>query len=199
LCRILNVLRDQYKHERVLWVNIREEPIVYINGEPYVLRDQWATLRNIKAYSGIAASRLEQMEEKLREDVLEESKVYRGRVLLHSEVLGALIPLWEYVESADHVVTPRSLFRHLDQAGIVLEYIRVPVTAEEAPEPKDFDMLSGLIALHPDSAIVFNCQMGAGRSTAGAVIALQYLAHAKGMSIPDSFELDDVRQACIMH
>ena len=33
---------------RILWITLREEPIVYINGAPYCLRRERFTLRNMK-------------------------------------------------------------------------------------------------------------------------------------------------------
>lgn len=34
--------------QQVLWITLREEPIVYINGAPYCLRRERFTLRNMK-------------------------------------------------------------------------------------------------------------------------------------------------------
>lgn len=34
--------------ERILWITLREEPIVYINGAPYCLRRERFSLRNMK-------------------------------------------------------------------------------------------------------------------------------------------------------
>lgn len=39
------------KEDRVTWVNLREEPLVYINGAPYVLREEILSLRNLKSYA----------------------------------------------------------------------------------------------------------------------------------------------------
>jgi hypothetical protein len=49
-----------------VWFSAREEPIVYINKYPYVLRDADSPLSNIKRYAGINASRLEAMEDRLK-------------------------------------------------------------------------------------------------------------------------------------
>lgn len=82
----------------IVWINLREEPLVYINGSPYVLRDKYFTLRNIKSYSGIEHERLEYIEGKLKEDVLNEVSTYDGRILLHGETLdGQITPIWEDV------------------------------------------------------------------------------------------------------
>lgn len=179
---------------RIVWINVREEPLLYINGEPYVLRDQYASLRNIKAYTGIAASRLEQMEVRLKEDVLAEGRAHLGRILLHSEGSERdLLPIWESIKE---VSTMRDLFAinsTLCHRFPHLEYYRVPITAEEAPEPVDFDTLlrivkgfdngddasgsgseNGLVPTH-GTVFIFNCQMGLGRSTMGSVIGMEIL------------------------
>src|ERR1700731_4541928 len=37
--------------DRVVWITLREEPIVYINGAPYCLRRETFSLRNMKGLS----------------------------------------------------------------------------------------------------------------------------------------------------
>lgn len=80
----------------VVWINLREEPVVYINGAPYCLRREGFSLRNMKGkvwlaflclfselalpdYGGISASRLEVLEERLRDDVISEVNAFGGR------------------------------------------------------------------------------------------------------------------------
>jgi hypothetical protein len=46
----------------------------------YVLRNAERPMRNIDSYTGIDSSRLEQMEERLKEDVLAEAKMFKGQV-----------------------------------------------------------------------------------------------------------------------
>lgn len=82
----------------IIWINMREEPLIYINGTPYVLRDEFLTLRNTKAYSGITQSRLEMLEERLKEDVVKEVEKSGGKILLHQEIDGAVIPTWVIVD-----------------------------------------------------------------------------------------------------
>jgi hypothetical protein len=36
-----------------LWFNIREEPVLYINGRPFVLREEQRPLKNLQEYQGI--------------------------------------------------------------------------------------------------------------------------------------------------
>lgn len=57
----------------VLWVNLREEVCLYVNGRPYVLREAERPFKNMREYVGISPRRLEAMEARLRADVLREA------------------------------------------------------------------------------------------------------------------------------
>ncbi|KZT01378.1 uncharacterized protein LAESUDRAFT_731226 [Laetiporus sulphureus 93-53] len=159
---------------KILWITLREEPIVYINGAPYCLRRERFTLRNMKDYGGISSSRLEVLEERLRDDVIAELSTFGGRLLLHTETPdGSVIPVWEEVE-AENVSVLKEIMasrRHIDE-GVELAYARIPITAERPP---DFSDLSELIEVAVGASavgapIVVNCQLGRGRSTLTAVI-----------------------------
>ncbi|TPX31687.1 hypothetical protein SmJEL517_g05062 [Synchytrium microbalum] len=157
----------------VIWLNLREEPLVYCNGIPYVLRDRYLTLRNIRSYSGITGERLELMEVRLKQDVLQELDNYDNRILLHAETPDAqVVPVWEDC-TAEHVQTLREVIDELKHEGHPLEYNRVPMTAETAPDESDLDTLLQLLTRRATrtSAIVVNCQIGQGRSTVGTAVA----------------------------
>lgn len=68
-----------------LWHNLREEPVLYINGTPYVLREAAGPYKNMKEYSGIRAESLEEMEARLKADVLAEGRRLGGKVLVLNE------------------------------------------------------------------------------------------------------------------
>ncbi|KAI8393383.1 inositol hexakisphosphate-domain-containing protein [Radiomyces spectabilis] len=180
------LLTDRPQNEKVLWINLREEPIIYINGIPYVLRDRYFTLRNIRVYKGITGARLEQLEERLKEDVIREVMNYDGRILLHGEnTEGDVQPVWEEVDVED-ILTVREVMEmvaqevsddlsqdnHHQQDDILLDYHRVPLTAEKPPQWADFDELRHLIGNVDLSktALILNCQIGLGRSTIGNVM-----------------------------
>ena len=65
--------------------------------------------------------------------------------------------------------------------GYAVDYLRVPVTDEKAPKADDFAVLIGRAWAPPQgAALVFNCQMGRGRTTTGMIIAS--LLHVQAMS-----------------
>ncbi|CAO3589334.1 unnamed protein product [Absidia cylindrospora] len=181
---IRQLLTDKPRNERILWINLREEPIIYINGIPYVLRDRYYTLRNIRAYKGITGSRLEQLEERLKEDIIQEISNYEGRILLHGENQeGQVFAQWEEVSVYD-VLTVRDVMESIsseiageleldDRQHALLTYHRIPITAEKVPTNEDLDELRTIIATADlgKTALIMNCQIGLGRSTTGTVIA----------------------------
>ena len=70
------------------------------------------------------------------------------------------------------VQTPLEVFKGLELEGFPIEYVRVLVTDGKAPKSSDFDALAIKIAsASRNTAFVFNCQMGRGRTTTGTVIA----------------------------
>ncbi|KAG6374346.1 inositol hexakisphosphate-domain-containing protein [Boletus reticuloceps] len=160
---------------KIVWVTLREEPIVYINGAPYCLRRERFSLRNMKDYGGISASRLEVLEERLRDDVLMELNAFDGRLLLHTETAdGSVIPIWEEVQPEDVAVLKDIMASRRSGCGIEVQYTRIPITAERSPDMSDICEVMELVARTDlmNAAIVMNCQLGRGRSTLTSILML---------------------------
>ena len=51
--RLLDALHANAGQRRVMWFNIREEPVIYINGNPYVVREANKPFANLD-YTGKA-------------------------------------------------------------------------------------------------------------------------------------------------
>ena len=99
---------------KVLWHNLREEPVIYINGRPFVVRDAAAPFANLE-YTGIDRARVEDMEARLRADVLREAAAGRGGapgavLVAHEGPDFAVVEEWEPVTDAD-VQTPADVYR----------------------------------------------------------------------------------------
>ncbi|XP_038683541.1 paladin isoform X2 [Tripterygium wilfordii] len=156
----------------IFWHNMREEPVIYINGKPFVLREVERPYKNMLEYTGIDRERVEKMEARLKEDILRESGRYGGAIMvIHETEDGQIFDAWEHV-NFDSVQTPLEVFKCLDDGGFPIKYARVPITDGKAPKSSDFDTLAANIATaSKDTALVFNCQMGRGRTTTGTVIA----------------------------
>ncbi|KAI9221936.1 inositol hexakisphosphate-domain-containing protein [Blastocladiella britannica] len=193
--RVLERLRAR---RSVVWTCLREEPCVYVNSKPYVLRSFQQPISNIEM-TGISVERVEAMEDRMKADVLAEIAMYGGRLLLHEEEAGkvlAIVPVWESVDPM-HVLTPREVFtaaatEAMLAQGPQLDYLRCPITDEQAPIPGVFDTLVArvLAVVDRDATgynLVFNCQMGRGRTTTCQIIAS--LIHAILLPSPASATL----------
>ena len=64
ICTVLNRIRQEHDQKlpqpHILWINLREECVIYINGHPYVLREAEKPMKNIGSQNaGIRLSQLE--------------------------------------------------------------------------------------------------------------------------------------------
>jgi len=163
---------DQTAEGRVLWINLREEPILYIHGVPYVLRNEAVSLRNVKSYAGISSSRLELLEDRLKGDVINELRAFEGRLLLHTETTDGVVPVWVQVDEPEVAIkTLRELMDEVAAKAPNVQYRRIPITAERAPDFSDVkDIVESVAQLEVKDTVVVNCQLGRGRSTRAQVI-----------------------------
>lgn len=50
---VLDKIKERAPHTAsILWINLREEPLTYVNGKPYCLRKEGLSLRNMKVRLG---------------------------------------------------------------------------------------------------------------------------------------------------
>eukprot|EP01023_Acetabularia_acetabulum_P060681 TRINITY_DN72973_c0_g1_i1.p2 TRINITY_DN72973_c0_g1~~TRINITY_DN72973_c0_g1_i1.p2 ORF type:complete len:163 (-),score=15.36 TRINITY_DN72973_c0_g1_i1:75-524(-) len=61
LRRVLDHIGAAQGVRKVVWFNMREEPLIYINGRPYVVREVEHPFQNLE-YTGINRERVESME-----------------------------------------------------------------------------------------------------------------------------------------
>lgn len=77
--------------------------------------------------------------------------------------------------------TPREVYDELKKEGYRVQYYRLPLTDGEAPKETIFDVFySHVKDVPPSDALIFNCQMGGGRTTTGMVIGCLIRMHTSG-------------------
>ena len=92
-------------------------------------------------------------------------------LLLHTETSdGTVVPIWEEVKDEDVVVLKDIMANYQGLDDVLLQYNRIPITAEKPPDYSDLKELIEVV-LHNSSntPIVVNCQLGRGRSTLASV------------------------------
>eukprot|EP00297_Palpitomonas_bilix_P003427 CAMPEP_0113875690 /NCGR_PEP_ID=MMETSP0780_2-20120614/5081_1 /TAXON_ID=652834 /ORGANISM="Palpitomonas bilix" /LENGTH=560 /DNA_ID=CAMNT_0000861705 /DNA_START=62 /DNA_END=1741 /DNA_ORIENTATION=- /assembly_acc=CAM_ASM_000599 len=181
------MLREQYRN--VVWVNMREEPVVFIKGVPHAPRYPDRLNDNVEHLYGISGGQLEAMERRLQLDVKEESGMKGGRFCAYWQLEDMQNEQREEVIGDDDVETLRDIYDKVAAIEGGVTYLRIPITDESAPEEKDFDELTHFLSnVDSRTAMVFNCQMGRGRTTTAMVVAalLWRIKHGKKTRTPPS-------------
>jgi inositol hexakisphosphate len=190
-----NVLdRLDGKNETVVWTNMREEPVVYINGRSFSLRELAHPFENASGFEGTSGEQVERTEEQLKAEVLAEVRSNGGRMLIHDEVGDDVVGRWVEVKP-ENVQTTREVFDSLGKE-YKIDYARVPVTDEKTPQAEDLQALTERVSQSEDGAsLVFNCHAGRGRTTT-AMVAAQLVQRAQHPEVAEKrfVKLDSVRQ-----
>ncbi len=161
-----------------VWTNLREEPVIYINGKNYTLRDVAKMNKNMEN-PGASGKDIEKTEETLKQELLREAAKNGGKILLHEETPdGKTVARWVDVDEKS-VKTTAEVFEGLKKEGYKVDYKRIPISDEKRPEAKDFDeIVQRMKDVDPDTPVIFNCQAGRGRTTT-ALIAAGLVRRAK--------------------
>ncbi|MHB2017824.1 MAG: phosphatase domain-containing putative toxin [Candidatus Xenobia bacterium] len=153
------------RDHRVVWVNLREEPVVYINGTPYnprQIKQPFANLEN----PGASSREVERSDEQLKQDVLRQG----GHITVMDEDANGQVV--EHEIPVENVQTVHEVYDQLKAEGYQVDYHRVPISDEKAPDADDLDALTAIARqAGPDTPMVFNCHAGRGRTTTGMVVS----------------------------
>merc|ERR1712137_1308324 len=153
------------KTNKIIWLNMRQEPIVYVNGNPICARPpnkigEYAELGNVTR-------------ESVKKDEEEFLRVIEGKAKGNDGKL-------KYVDvnKAEHEVEIKELttlslvIEGLKEKFPGLVHMRIPVCNSAAPLEADFDTLcKTLQGSAVNCPVIVNCQVGLSRSTTGAVAA----------------------------
>ncbi|KAI5166763.1 hypothetical protein NEIRO02_1401 [Nematocida sp. AWRm79] len=107
--------------KKLIWINLRDQPVIYINGLPFLLKDKKAPFSNIKSFIGISYKRMEEMEERIKKDVQELANLSGGFIKVYTEKTPKI--LWASNIYVRKVETVREVFKKIE--GI--RYYRVPI------------------------------------------------------------------------
>lgn len=181
------------QEREVMWTTMREEPLIYINGRSLTLRDFAHPFANLEQ-TGTTAEQVEAQENQLKQEILREAARNGGRLLIQDETQDErMISRWVEVGPQD-VQTPREVFDGLRSQGFRVNYARVPISDEKAPEDADLDALVARFrGLGADTPAVFNCHAGRGRTTTGMIVA-DLMRHAQDDPPAEFLRQQGVRQ-----
>jgi protein-tyrosine phosphatase len=158
--------------KRCVWACTRDEPVVYVGGRPFVLREAERPWESFQLSE--RADNLEAIEERLKADILREAIRYGGLLMVHEEdEKGNLRPAWIIV-GAEEVKTMREVWQDLKDAGWRCDYHRIPISEDQPMENNYLDAYTQIIKeIDPlNTAFVANCGLGIRRTSFAMVAAV---------------------------
>jgi len=161
--------------EKIIWFNVRKEPVVYVNGAPFAPRDPSEHHKNLNLTFSV--DQLDHLEECLVEVTQTKAGASGGVLKIHKDLAFCENPLEREEDVVDVKVetikSQQEVFASLDAHGFKnLSLYRLPAIEERAPAEYCFDMMTTLMKDIPASVpCVFSDQMGRGRTTNAMVVA----------------------------
>jgi len=161
---------------KLIWFNMRLEPVVYVNGIPFAPRTHDNLHNNIEFKA--EPEEIDNLEYHYA-SIIEERKGSspEGKINIQKDLAYVENPMErENVEEAVKVESIKELgtvMRDITENGFPkMEYMRIPIVEEKAPCETCFDRIVSTLKNEPASTTcVFSCQMGRGRTTLGMIIA----------------------------
>jgi len=166
------------KDGKIIWFNLRQEPVVYVNGQPLCARPpnkigEYAELGNVT-----------------RESVKEQEVNFLKTCKARAEENGGKLKYVDINKTAKEIEVKdiKTLSAHVEKLkekfpGLV--HMRVPVCNSGAPLETDYDIIvNTLVGSSINTPIIVNDQVGLSRATTGCVATCLY----KEFQISASFE-----------
>jgi len=149
----------------IVWINMRQEPIVYVNGNPVCARPpnkigEYAELGNVTRASVKAD------EEEFLKVLESRAKAADGKIKVVD------VAKKESEIEVKELITLSKVMEALKEKYPGLTHNRIPVCNSAAPLEPDFDTLcNALLGTNVNTPVIVNCQVGLSRSTTGCVCA----------------------------
>jgi predicted protein tyrosine phosphatase len=174
------VLKKYCDEKSVFWVNLRQEPVVYVNSKPFTARDPNNPAADIGLNCNPINFHLEinnpeeclKLEAEFAEEIKKKGddfKYYKDQFGEHPEERATNEELTEKLEG---VTTIQEIYDSLKEKVPKMEALRIPMNQEKAPAEENFDQIVAMLKSTSASCpVIFNCQAGISRTTTSIVIA----------------------------
>jgi hypothetical protein len=152
------------KDGKIVWINMRQEPIVYVNGNPICARPankigEYAELGNVTR-------------DGIKKDEEEFVKVLEGKSKDGGKLKYVDVSKAEMEVEVKSIVSLHDVIEKVKEKFPGLSHHRIPVCNSAAPLEGDFDTLVGALqGTAITTPVIVNCQVGLSRSTTGCVCA----------------------------
>merc|ERR1712109_195109 len=149
----------------IIWLNMRQEPILYVNGNPVCARPP----NKIGEYAELG--------EVTRESAEKDEAEFHRMLKKKAEDDGGKLKVVDVSKKESEIEAKEIMSLTEVIAGVKekfpgLNHVRIPICNSANPLDRDFDALCAtLVGSNVNCPVIVNCQVGLSRSTTGSVAA----------------------------
>jgi len=162
-------LKKYDEQKAAVWVNLRQEPVIYINGKSYSVRETGCLESQVVLEDTFQINNLENKVAKAikKDDKFQYAQDEVGERLIEK------MPSYSLKEGRpDNILPLGEALQAEAKKQTKLETLRVPLNLNAAPSDAAFDMILKLLKAHSSAVpVIFSCQGGVTRSSTAAVVA----------------------------
>lgn len=172
---IRNILKflgsDKGGEGKTLYFDLREEPVIFINGKSYGFRELDKQNKNL-FITGITPGQLDELENSMKEQILRRAKEGGGKIAVRKDAGADQALVEEIAINEKNVRTTNETFADIVAEGYPVRFYRIPITDEHAPEVSDVNSIVKVLDENKGARNrTFHCHLGHGRTTTGLTIA----------------------------
>lgn len=161
--------------DKTTWINLRDDPVAYVNGTPYSCRDKKKP-DDAVAYPFLDTTQLRELEGRLCEN-FKFGTTKKGQLhdfleaVFEADTQTTRIGTRSIeVKSLDDVLSISKLYEKLAEEDCAMDYKRVPI--RDSPSIQDFDKLAKAVREVEGGGIIFNDALGGSKTSAAMIIGL---------------------------
>ena len=147
-----------------IWIDLREEPILYIRTRPYVVRNYNRPYQRLPEFDNLLSkNQMDDIAERLKIDLQQEAADNDNKLLVHFETLGqglkeSTLPI--DMTNPNEIQTTQQIFDALRSKGYKISYQKLPFNPRNISEFGQLERLGKVIQEQMDkqTTILFNCR-----------------------------------------
>ncbi len=152
---------------KTLYFDLREEPVLFINGKSYAFRELDKQNKNL-FITGITPKELDELERAMKEQVIRASQKNGGKIAVKKEVKEGEVSVEEIMIGEKNLRTTNETFQDVVSQGFQVSFYRIPITDEHTPQISDVNSIVQIIDENKGArSRTFHCHLGHGRTTTG--------------------------------
>ena len=175
--------------EEVIWIELREDPVMYIHNIPHVLRYANNPFKKPDEFTaGLTDANIDDLLNRLKSEIKDECNANDGQVLLHEEMNHKITENWFKINKFNNeVLTANDVFKQLKDDGYKIGYKKLPFNPKDLYNSNKLSILGEFIGklISTDKIILFQCRTGEHRSTVGMILTVLISYHKEELKFVD--------------